>query len=278
MNSLRLPAKSGVESVLVIAGFDPSGCAGVLADLRHLAALKVHGEAVISAVTFQSSQEFVGYRPLPVEWLDGQLTPILAGSRPRITKAGMLGNAATVKWLAEKADKSLGRLVLDPVLRATRGGDLIDQEGIHALRRHLLPLTFAVTPNLGEAEALSGMERIENLEGMKAAARKISTLGARHIIITGGHFKGDCPDLWHHGSEFMLFRSPRVETDKVRGIGTLFSAALAGYLARGKAFSDALLAAKRHVVEALLERERDDTGPLVLPANRHEVEIEVREI
>jgi hydroxymethylpyrimidine/phosphomethylpyrimidine kinase len=257
------PTESDPGSVLVIAGFDPSGCAGVMADLRALEAVHALGAAVVTAVTYQNPWEFDGYDVLPKAWLDAQFDCLGRCLKPDVVKVGMLGDAATADWTVTKVSKESAKVVIDPVMTATRGGGLVDSEGVEALRSRLMPCAFAVTPNIHEAEILGLVDGLGDVEGMKAAAGKIHELGVENVIITGGHLVGECHDLWFDGSRFTLFRSSRLEVRQARGLGTLFNAALSGHLAGGAAMEDALVRAKQLVHDSLRERDPRSTGPLI---------------
>lgn len=238
------------EGVLVVAGHDPSGHAGLTRDLNVLAGLEVRASSVVTAITFQNRQSFLGFEPLPAQWLDAQLDAVLAEAHPRFVKVGMLGTAAAVRWAAHRLP-AVGRIVLDPVLGASAGGGLIDAEGWEALKRELLPSVHVATPNLQEATALAAASGLRDMGDMKDAASAIHALGCGHVVVTGGHLAGDPIDLWFDGRVFMAIRSARIPAAGPRGLGTVFSTALTGLLARGLEMGDALIGAKECVLAVL---------------------------
>lgn len=247
---------------MTIAGSDPGGGAGVQADLKTFAAQRVYGFSVITAVIAQNSAHVSRVEPVAVSLVVEQIA-MLAGERlPDALKTGALGNAEIVMAIAQAIrDFKLPAPVVDPVLISSSGARLLDDGGEHALRSALLPLARVITPNLPEAETLSGLA-IDGSKAMRAAARKLRKLGARAVLIKGGHSltgragreTSNAIDLLHDGRGFIEFTARRIAGDGAHGTGCAFSAAIAARLARGDDLEAAVRSAKAFVTRALRNR------------------------
>ncbi len=219
--------------VLTIAGSDPSGGAGIQADLRTFAALGVVGVSVVTALTVQNSHGVQSVHPIDADLLSAQLTAILADARPDAVKIGMLGGAAQVRAVADiLRHMRLDNVVLDPVLASTHGVPLLDEAGRALLVSALAPLCALVTPNQDEARLLPG-------------------LGALPILVKGGHLPGDPVDMLRTPNGETRFPGTRVDTPHTHGTGCLLSSAIAAFLARGHTLPDAVGEAKRLLTAAL---------------------------
>ncbi len=244
-----------VRVALTIAGSDSGGGAGIQADLRTFAALGVHGTCVTTAVTAQNSREVTGQETLSPGMVRAQLAAVLSDIGCEAAKTGMLGNAAIVAAVAEAVrEYAIDRLVVDPVMAASSGGDLLAPEALDTLRDLLLPLALVLTPNLPEAERLVGMP-IESPDAVRQAARRLHAMGARTVVIKGGHSHGppspSATDLYFDGKDFREFTAPRIDTPHTHGTGCTFSAAIAAHLARGAEPEQAVALAKAFVTEAI---------------------------
>lgn len=239
-----------MRSVLTIAGSDSSGAAGIQADLRTFAALGVHGATAITAITAQNAGGVWRVQPLEADLVAAQIEAVAAGVELHATKIGMLATAAIAEAVAAAIeDLELPLVVLDPVLASTSGTRLLDDDGVQTLRLELLRRVFVVTPNVPEAEALSG-RRITSPASARDAASRLHAQGARHVVITGGHADGaEAIDLVFDGREFYELRVPRIASPNVRGTGCSYASALAAYLALGRPLPDAAAGAQRHVAE-----------------------------
>ena len=237
---------------LTIAGSDPSGGAGIQADLKTFAAHGVYGLSAITAVTAQNSLGVSAIEPVSSDLVTAQIEAVVSDMRPGAVKTGMLPTAAIVEAVAAAvADLDLPLLVVDPVMIATRGQTLVDAEAIAAMRIELLRRAFVVTPNIREAETLSG-GTIATDQHRREAARSIAALGARAVVIKGGHWPSEeIVDLLYDGREFVEFTSERVATEGTHGTGCTFSAALAAALAAGATLRDAVRQAQQYVGGAL---------------------------
>lgn len=233
---------------LTIAGSDPSGGAGIQADLNTFARLGVHGMSVIAALTAQSMKRVSGVMPIPPDFVAQQLDAILSDTPPDAVKTGMLGNARIVEVVAAKVrEYGLAKLVVDPVMISTSGTRLLDADAIDILRKTLLPLSLVVTPNIDEAKTLSGTG------DMYEAARRIHGMGARQVLIKGGHLEGDAVDVLFDGKEFSRFTAKRIPTRESHGTGCVLSAAITAHLAMGKPVIEAVRLGKEFVTELLGE-------------------------
>jgi hydroxymethylpyrimidine/phosphomethylpyrimidine kinase len=250
--------------VLTIAGFDPSGGAGIAADLKTFAAHNCYGVAAITALTVQNTQGAVALHAVDASLLKESVNCLLADEHIRAVKIGMLGNRANAEVVGEILDANPSLpVVLDPVVRSTSGLDLIDAPGLDYLREHLLRRVRVVTPNLGEAALLTGL-KVENMEGMKAAARKLMEMGAQAAVVTGGHLE-KAVDVYSDDAGLEMFVGDRVKPENTHGTGCTFSSAIAANLALGRQLRDAVVLAKAYVTEAI--RKAYAVGPGRFPLN-----------
>jgi hydroxymethylpyrimidine/phosphomethylpyrimidine kinase len=250
--------------ILTIAGFDPSGGAGIAADLKTFAANNCYGVAAITALTVQNTQGVEDVRPVGAPLLKASIQSLMADGRVKAIKIGMLANRPNAEVVAEILDayNSLPA-VLDPVVRSSSGKELMDAAGLEYLSKNLLSRVTVITPNLDEAAALTGL-KVENVEGMKAAAQKLREMGARAVVVTGGHLE-KAIDVYCQGSECQTFVGDRVKPDNTHGTGCTFSSAIAANLALGRQLTDAVVLAKAYVTEAI--RKAYAVGPGRLPLN-----------
>jgi hydroxymethylpyrimidine kinase/phosphomethylpyrimidine kinase len=238
---------------LTIAGFDPSGGAGVIADLKTFTAFGCFATAAVTSLTFQNTAGVYGAATQSAETVRRQALPVVEDFRVGGMKTGMLPTREIISEVARLLrETGLGETepVIDPVVRSTSGYDLIDDDALDALKGELLPLARVVTPNVPEAERLTGM-KIGGEEDMGRAARLIRQMGARAVLVKGGHLTGDALDLLDDGGEVRLFRAPRLHTGSTHGTGCTLAAAIAACLARGLALAEAVEAAKRFVTAAI---------------------------
>jgi hydroxymethylpyrimidine/phosphomethylpyrimidine kinase len=250
--------------VLTIAGFDPSSGAGITADLKTFAAHHCYGVAAITALTVQNTQGASALHAIDASLLKQSVQSLLADERVKAVKIGMLGNRANAEVVREvlEANPSLPA-VLDPVVRSASGLELLDAAGLDYLREHLLSRVRLVTPNLEEAATLTGL-KVESMEGMKAAAHRLVEMGARAVVVTGGHLE-KAIDVYIDGTELESFVGDRVKPDNTHGTGCTFSSAIAANLALGRQLRDAVVLAKAYVTEAI--RKAYPVGPGRLPLN-----------
>lgn len=242
-----------MDTALTIAGSDSSGGAGIQADLKTFAALGVYGLSAVTAITAQNSLGIEAWEPVSSDLVTAQIEAVAQDPGVKAVKTGMLPTAAVVEAVAAAiAELELPNLVVDPIVVSTSGTRLVDDEAASAIRTELLKLAEVVTPNVPEAEALSGIT-IRSLDDMRTAARRIRGLGARAVVVKGGHLPagGTVTDVVvTQNAEFDL-TGPRIATRHTHGTGCTLSAAIAAGLARGEPLEAALQAARTYVEAAL---------------------------
>lgn len=247
--------------VLSIAGFDPTGGAGVAADLKTFHAHNCYGVAAITAITVQSTQGVKSVHDTPASELRAQLDTLLEDIKIAAIKIGMLGHRGNAVVVAEFLDRAgVANVVLDPVMKSSSGEkDLIDAGGVRFLIEELMKRATVVTPNIAEAEILSGIA-IKDHAAMEAAARKIVERGARAVIVKGGHMD-KAIDVLFDGSEVLTFGGDHVKSDNTHGSGCTFASAIAAQLACGRPLREAVLLAKAYVTKAIEKAYSIGKGP-----------------
>ncbi|MEO6390561.1 MAG: bifunctional hydroxymethylpyrimidine kinase/phosphomethylpyrimidine kinase [Pyrinomonadaceae bacterium] len=245
-------SKSKQYVVMTIAGLDPSGGAGIIADVKTMMAFGCFPTAIVTALTFQNTTGVFGVRKQTAADVIGQIMPVVDDFRISAVKTGMLPNGAIISAIAELVrSKKLPAPVVDPVVVSTSGHRLISRAALVVLMRDLIPVARIVTPNIPEAELLSGLT-IKSEDDRWAAAEKIGAMGARAVLVKGGHHHGrDALDiLWEQGKR-TDFRSPWIKTRSTHGTGCTLSAAIAAGLAHGKSMKVSVGEAKEYVHSAI---------------------------
>jgi hydroxymethylpyrimidine/phosphomethylpyrimidine kinase len=237
---------------LTIAGSDSGGGAGIQADLKTFAAHRVYGTCAITAVTAQNTTGVTAWAPLEADLVTAQIEAVASDLAPQAVKVGMLGTAAVAEAVAAAiADLDLPNVVVDPVMVAKGGDRLLEDEAVAAVRTELLPRTLIVTPNIPEAEVLSG-SRISSIDDMRAAARRILGFGSRVVLVKGGHLPGpDSIDVVCTTDSTFELRAVRLETTSTHGTGCTLSSAIAANLALGLGVRDACERAREYLHGAL---------------------------
>ena len=240
---------------MTIAGSDSGGGAGIQADLKTFAALGVYGTSALTAITAQNTVSVTDVHEIPVSTISAQIDAILTDIGADAVKTGMLSSSVIIDCVAESLQRhaalpGVSRLVVDPVMVAKSGDSLLRQEAVSSLKERLMPLAAVVTPNIPEAEVLTG-QTINDDEGMKEAARRIVGMGAQSVVVKGGHRDGPATDLYYDGNSFDEFTSPRFDTPNTHGTGCTFASAVAAGLAQGLATENAVAQAKEFVTEAI---------------------------
>jgi hydroxymethylpyrimidine kinase/phosphomethylpyrimidine kinase len=236
---------------LTVAGFDPSGGAGVVADVKTFTAFGCFAAAAVTSLTYQNTTGVFGAAHQTAEAVRRQVLPVVEDFRVAGMKTGMLPTREVIAEVARLLrEQALPAPVVDPVVRSTSGYDLIDDEALEALKRELLPLARVVTPNIPEAERITGLV-IRDEEGMARAAARMREMGAPAVLVKGGHLTAEALDLLDEGGRVRLFRAARIETTSTHGTGCTLAAAVAACLARGLALGESVGAAKRFVTEAI---------------------------
>jgi hydroxymethylpyrimidine/phosphomethylpyrimidine kinase len=236
--------------VLAIAGSDSAGGAGIQADLKTMLALGVHGMSVVCAVTAQNSVGVQGYWEVPPAAVRAQLTSVLSDIAVHAVKTGMLASAAIVQTVSAMLAGLPVPVVVDPVAVSKHGDSLLSAGTLEAVRAQLLPLATVLTPNLLEAELLTGSP-ISDEAGMRKAAVALSSLGPRWILVKGGHLPGNPVDLLFDGSEMIRFPGQRIASRHTHGTGCTLASAIASFLAQGMDVPAAVAAARDYVTGAI---------------------------
>lgn len=241
-----------VITALTIAGSDSGGGAGIQADLKTFAAHGVYGTCAITAVTAQNTTAVTAVHPLPADMVIAQIEAVASDMHVHAVKTGMLASAAIVEAVAATiAELQLPHVVVDPVMIAKSGDRLLDEDALVAMKRELLRRAHVVTPNIPEAEALSGAT-IRSLADARGAAIAIRRLGPSAVVVKGGHGEGDdLVDLLFDGDRFHELRTRRIVTQNTHGTGCTFASAIAARLALGDALEDAVGRAQAYVNGAI---------------------------
>jgi hydroxymethylpyrimidine/phosphomethylpyrimidine kinase len=240
-----------IHKALTIAGSDSGGGAGIQADLKTFAALGVYGTSAITAITAQNTVRVTAILALSPQMVAAQIDAVITDIGAHALKTGMLANAKIIETVVKKIQEHrLRNLVVDPVMVATSGDLLIKKNAVAALRSRLIPLAAVVTPNIPEAEELTGMA-LRTSEDIEESARRIVAMGAKSVVIKGGHRAGPAVDLYYDGKKFIAFHAPRIRTKNTHGTGCTFSAAIAAYLARGEKVERAVDLSKKYITAAI---------------------------
>lgn len=241
-----------MKTALTIAGSDSGGGAGIQADLKTFAAYEVFGMTVIASITSQNTRGVRSTFDLPAQVVDTQLQAILSDSRLGAVKTGMLGNESLVECIVQRLKGArIKNLVVDPVIRASSGKTLLSKKGVDALKAKLLPLALIVTPNIPEAEMLSGI-RISKPEDRFKAAKVILKTGVKSVLIKGGHAAGNADDFFYDGKQTCWQRSEQLVSTDLHGTGCVLAAAIAAGLASGDDLLSAVRHAKRFIGKSIL--------------------------
>ena len=249
-----------IRKALTIAGSDSGAGAGIQADLKTFAALGVYGTSAITAITAQNTIGVTAVLAVNAKLVGAQIDAIIADIGAHAVKTGMLANAAIIGLVANKIRQHrLKNIVVDPVMVATSGDLLIEKSAVAALRSKLVPLAGVVTPNIPEAEVLTGM-KLRSVDEIREAAKRIVQMGAKTVLIKGGHLKGPAMDIFYDGKNFTALKAPRIRTKNTHGTGCTLSAAIAANLAKGQKIETAVTNAKRYVTDALRHSYRIGAG------------------
>jgi hydroxymethylpyrimidine/phosphomethylpyrimidine kinase len=235
---------------LTIAGSDPSGGAGIQADLKTFHQFGVYGEAAITLVTVQNTCGVQRVACLDPQLVTDQIRAVLADIPPGAAKTGALGNGGIIRAVGELARDFPFPLVVDPVTASKAGAALLAPEDLETLKTFLLPHAFLLTPNLDEASQLTGLE-VRAPAAMRDAARVLAQMGPQAVLVKGGHLAGDATDILYWRGQWSEFTAPRIATRHTHGTGCTFSAAIAASLACGHDLPEAVRRAKRYITEAI---------------------------
>jgi hydroxymethylpyrimidine/phosphomethylpyrimidine kinase len=246
-----------IPNTLTIAGMDPSGGAGILADVKAMSALGAYACAVVAALTAQNTQAVTDISPVNPQFVRAQLDTLFADVEIHAVKIGMLGQTGVIEVVADRlGHHKPPHLVLDPVMVAKSGDLLLEQKAVGALREQLLPLATVITPNLPEAGVLLEMRAVETVREMRRVAERLRNLmthgGHRWVLLKGGHLPGnDTIDILHDGDKMIELPGHRIQTRNTHGTGCTLSAALTALLPQTDSVIDATRAAKDYLVAAI---------------------------
>ncbi len=240
------------RNVLTIAGMDPSGCAGVIADLKTFVVWRVYGLAVVTALTSQNTQRVESVYPVPPEVIGSQIESIVSDIEVHAVKIGMMPNARTLELVVELCRFfSFTNIVVDPVLSSSTGYQFADDKMIEVYREKLFPIADVITPNLHEASVFTQME-VKDVLGMKVAADVLLKMGPKNVVVKGGHLEGRAMDVLYDGTKQTVFDAPRVAGTHTRGLGCTFSSAIAVHLARKTKLVFAIDPIKKYISRAMV--------------------------
>lgn len=240
-----------IPRALTIAGSDSGGGAGIQADLKTFSALGVYGMSAIAALTSQNTVAVNGILEIDPEFVSSQVRSVVLDIGVDAVKTGMLSSAATILRVARDIrELKLDRVVVDPVMIAKSGDSLLRSDAVEAMAGELFPLSLVITPNLHEAEALTGV-KVETPEQMRSAAEKLLQFGPKYVVLKGGHLAGNPMDLLYDGSHFREYLTERRETPHTHGTGCTFASAIAAFLARGFSVEEAVGRAKEYITGAI---------------------------
>ncbi|MBE6063474.1 MAG: bifunctional hydroxymethylpyrimidine kinase/phosphomethylpyrimidine kinase [Clostridium butyricum] len=237
---------------LTIAGSDSCGGAGIQADLKSFQANGVYGMSAITAVTVQNTMGVFGIQDISPEIIEGQINAIFEDIRVDAVKIGMVSKIESIKAISKalRNVSNLPKVVLDPVMISTSGYNLLSLDAKETLINELFPLVELITPNLPEVEEILSY-KIENVEEMKSAAKKLMELGPKAVLVKGGHLKDDATDLLYDGKEFVLLSQEKINTIHTHGTGCTLSSAIAANLAKGMNIKDAVIEGKKYITKAI---------------------------
>jgi hydroxymethylpyrimidine/phosphomethylpyrimidine kinase len=239
-------------AVLTIAGSDSGGGAGIQADLKTFSALGCFGTSAITAITAQNTLGVTGIHSIPAAIVQAQIKAVMEDIKPAAIKIGMVHSIELVEAIAVQLKQYSLPIVVDPVMVATSGDKLIEDNTIELLKQELFPLAEVVTPNLDEAEILAGMQ-VNNVEDMKVAGRIILQTGCRSVLVKGGHLKGDrLYDVFmHKNGTVQVCESEAIASDNTHGTGCTLSSAIASFIAIGHPLTEAIEQARQYVYNAI---------------------------
>ena len=255
-----------MKRILTIAGSDSGGGAGIQADLKAITLLDGYGMSVLTALTAQNTKGVQAIHEVPASFVEKQMDSVLSDIGADAIKTGMLANKRIIEVVAKKIEQyGVELVVVDPVMVSKSGAPLLRKDARKALIKRLIPLATVVTPNLFEASVLTGM-KVNSLEGMRKVAVQIWELGAKNVVVKGGHLKGKAIDILFDGTNYAEVESPRIETKNTHGTGCTFASAIATLLARGEPVPEAVRKAKIFITMAIqaslnLGKGTDPTNP-----------------
>jgi hydroxymethylpyrimidine/phosphomethylpyrimidine kinase len=253
-----------IPTALTIAGSDSGGGAGIQADLKTFASLGVHGTSVITCLTAQNPKRVLAIQAAQVSIVRRQMEAVFTELPPAAMKTGMLYSAPIIRAVAEQVAHCRCPLVVDPVMVSTSGAQLLQPAAIRVLTSQLFPLATLLTPNLDEAELLTG-QTLRSVEDLRRAARALQRRFGCAALVKGGHLRGlkEAVDIFYDGHQELLLSAPFVRGVSTHGTGCTYSAAITGYLARGLALAQAVQRGKEYITQAIAQSRRTGSHSLL---------------
>ncbi|WP_240377402.1 bifunctional hydroxymethylpyrimidine kinase/phosphomethylpyrimidine kinase [Bacillus piscicola] len=242
-----------VPLALTIAGTDPTGGAGIHADLKTFQENNAYGMAVVTSVVSQNTEGVRDVWHVPLAMIESQLNAVFEDTRPHAVKTGMIATPEMMELIAAVVEKEGVPLVVDPVMVATSGDSLMDARTHDLMRNRLMPLAAIVTPNAEEAEKLTGRTIVNMADAEFAAKQIVEEMGAAAALVKGGHLSGEATDILYTKGESHFFTAPRADTHHTHGTGCTLSAAIAAKIARGKSLYNAVEESKDYITKAIVE-------------------------
>ncbi|MFB4164424.1 bifunctional hydroxymethylpyrimidine kinase/phosphomethylpyrimidine kinase [Alteribacillus sp. JSM 102045] len=240
-----------VPSALSIAGTDPTGGAGIHADLKTFQERKAYGMAVVTSVVAQNTKGVQDVWHVPLDMVEKQIKAVLEDIRPDAVKTGMIATPEMIEKVAELLERQDLPLVVDPVMVATSGDSLMEQESTELMKKRLFPLARVITPNIAEAETLTAMSIKTQEEAEQAAKMLVDEMGAEAALVKGGHLTGDATDILYCNGKIEYLTAQRTDTNHTHGTGCSLSASIAAELARGNDIKDAVSKSKIFISQAI---------------------------
>ncbi|MCA1927856.1 MAG: bifunctional hydroxymethylpyrimidine kinase/phosphomethylpyrimidine kinase [Calditerrivibrio sp.] len=243
-----------MKQVLTIAGSDSGAGAGIQADLKAMAANGVYGISVITSITAQNTMGVTDIFDLPLSIIFSQIDTVFNDFDISAVKIGMLSNEEIIGVVADRMRKyNVKRLIVDPVMVAKGGSKLLQDNAIDKLKNLLVPIAYLITPNIEEAKVLVDIDKIENIDDMKVACKKLKKLGSRNVLLKGGHLDGELTyDVLYDGKNFDIFYMQRINTKNTHGTGCTMASTIAANIAKGDTLSESVRKAKGYVYNAIL--------------------------
>ena len=252
---------------LSIAGFDPSGGAGIQADLKAFESLGVHGATVVTCVTIQNTQRITDIYKIPINIINKQFDILIESFKIDAVKTGMLYNLEIVECISKKIKKHNLKVIVDPVIVATSGNALSEKNFVNSMKKELLPYAYMITPNIHEAQVLSN-KKIKTLADVKKACIIIHKMGPQYVLITGGHLNGDyAKDVMYNGKEYAVFSLPKIPDKIIHGSGCTFSSLITGFLALGEKPNNAAERSKNILWNMIHQSYNLNKGPDIVNAS-----------
>lgn len=249
-----------MKKVLSIAGSDCSGGAGIQADLKTFSAHRTYGMSVITSVVAENTCKVISIYNVPIESIKDQMDAVFTDITPDAVKVGMLSDEQVMEAVAEKlVEYRVEQAVIDPVMIAKGGCALMEEEALNTLIEKVIPCAYLLTPNIPEAETILN-RKIETIEDMKQAGKSICQLGAKNVLIKGGHFSGEPVDVLFDGADHYLFHGARIDSKNTHGTGCTLSSAIAANLANGLSLEKAVEQGKQYVADAILNTQEIGHG------------------